>query len=421
MKTRRALISVLITLASLPSCVLSQACRPPSIVSEGRKVVFFTRDEGIRIPCVATGDRSLTYLWTKNGNPIDTSDFSNGGINIETGTGTIVIDSPHPSDAGYYQCHVTNQCGTALSVVSHVIHAFIHPFPPVSQPTVVEAAVGSSVVLTCTPPRSVPEPSMIWLLIGDDSSSYYHQLVTLDDRVTMDYFGNLYITNVHQDDSYGVESYACGATNHFTRSAVLGDDKRLVVRDNGSNTVSPTALLWSSPSDILALKGQEAKMKCIFAGNPLPSTSWERIDSQLDASRTFVDHNELVISDVQSSDSGVYRCSGLSSLDHHAVRRSFNLVVQSAPEWQSEPADITATSAGSAQFECSAVGIPEPTVQWFINGQPYQNLPDDPNRTLDGNILHFSSLDLSDSQVIQCNASNIHGYVWANAVLFVQG
>ncbi|GFO04368.1 neuronal cell adhesion molecule [Plakobranchus ocellatus] len=88
--------------------------------------------------------------------------------------------------------------------------------------------------------------------------------------------------------------------------------------------------------------------------------------------------------------------------------------------WQNEPTDITAAPGESAEFDCSAVGEPAPTLQWFINGQPLHESPDDPRRTLNGNILRFSSLTLGDSQVVQCNASNTHGYIWSDTYLFVQ-
>jgi len=37
------------------------------------------------------------------------------------------------------------------------------------------------------------------------------------------------------------------------------------------------------------------------------------------------------------------------------------------------------------------------------------------------NTLHFENVTESDAQVIQCNASNAHGYIFANAFLNVLG
>ena len=41
--------------------------------------------------------------------------------------------------------------------------------------------------------------------------------------------------------------------------------------------------------------------------------------------------------------------------------------------------------------------------------------------SVDANRLTLSNVKKSDTQVVQCNASNVHGYLLANAYLNVQG
>ena len=48
-------------------------------------------------------------------------------------------------------------------------------------------------------------------------------------------------------------------------------------------------------------------------------------------------------------------------------------------------------------------------------------LPYDSRRTFENGQLKFESLKEGDAQVIQCNASNQHGYIWADVSLSILG
>jgi len=49
------------------------------------------------------------------------------------------------------------------------------------------------------------------------------------------------------------------------------------------------------------------------------------------------------------------------------------------------------------------------------------DLVPDPRRIVDNNYVHYTNVTKTDAQVLQCNASNKHGYVFANAYLNVLG
>ncbi len=44
-----------------------------------------------------------------------------------------------------------------------------------------------------------------------------------------------------------------------------------------------------------------------------------------------------------------------------------------------------------------------------------------PRRTVNGGTLRYTNLTKTDAQVLQCNASNKHGYSYQNAYLNVLG
>ena len=45
----------------------------------------------------------------------------------------------------------------------------------------------------------------------------------------------------------------------------------------------------------------------------------------------------------------------------------------------------------------------------------------DPRRTVGPDFLAYTNVTKTDTEVIQCNASNTHGYIFANAYLRVRG
>jgi len=48
-------------------------------------------------------------------------------------------------------------------------------------------------------------------------------------------------------------------------------------------------------------------------------------------------------------------------------------------------------------------------------------LSNDPRRTVGPDFLAYTNVTKTDTAVLQCNASNTHGYIFANAYLRVRG
>lgn len=43
------------------------------------------------------------------------------------------------------------------------------------------------------------------------------------------------------------------------------------------------------------------------------------------------------------------------------------------PYWDEEPVDVTKGVEENVTFSCKALGRPEPKVNWFINGEPFES------------------------------------------------
>ena len=80
--------------------------------------------------------------------------------------------------------------------------------------------------------------------------------------------------------------------------------------------------IFQSPRDTTELEGQTAVFNCVVGGYPTPDVAWEKNGMELNVAahaRLSVSFNngnhQLIISNVQQSDAGQYRCVANNSLD----------------------------------------------------------------------------------------------------------
>ena len=111
---------------------------------------------------------------------------------------------------------------------------------------------------------------------------------------------SLQILHVLESDS---DSYFCSATN------VLGSAERktmLVVVSLPRFTVKPPARVFLSSGETLTLN-------CRATGDPQPIISWRKQGGQMPAGRSQQSNGDLVIRDLQMSDTGYYICVATSA------------------------------------------------------------------------------------------------------------
>jgi neuronal cell adhesion protein len=70
--------------------------------------------------------------------------------------------------------------------------------------------------------------------------------------------------------------------------------------------------LWTSEENKIALKGQTLTLKCIFGGLPTPDVTWRKTYGSIPEERSTLnlEKQELVITNLQYEDAGVYECRG---------------------------------------------------------------------------------------------------------------
>ncbi|GIY13215.1 neuroglian [Caerostris extrusa] len=382
------------------------------------------QDKPFILECEARGNPEPEYRWTKDGEPFDFA-VETGRINKQPHKGTLEVTTPYETDEGVYQCFAENSHGTSVSNAVHLRKSELNSF--LDEETKEEFVIeGEPLSLSCKPPTGYPKPTIFWIIQSNTGAlhSINSYKILMQARITVDPEGGLHFTNVTQEDALEDAQYACSATSMFRNEYKLGNKIMLRVEAAGipgQNEVPPTKL-YVSPPNIVALRDQKLELSCIFGGTPLPQIVWSKKGGSLQSNRvTYTNYGKtLKIRRADFQDEGTYVCTASNGVGN-PKSQSMAVTVQAAPYWVNAPNNTNGAEDEVVSFECVAGGVPKPEVEWFMNGVPMRDVKPNPRRRLDKstNVLTIEALKKSDTAVFQCNASNIHGYVFRDFYLNV--
>ncbi|XP_024915651.1 neurofascin homolog (chicken) a isoform X10 [Cynoglossus semilaevis] len=387
--------------------------QPPTIVKQSVKDYIVDPRDNIIIECEAKGNPVPTFTWRRNGK------FFNIGkdprVTMRKRSGTLEIgfrSGGRPEDyEGEYQCFAENDLGIALSnkILLRVSKAPLWP-KEVLEPVLVTE--GSPLVLTCNPPPGLPPPFTFWMNSGMTP-------IPQDKRVSMGVNGDLYFSNVMAQDAH--TDYSCNARFLFTHTIQQKNPFTLKVQT--SRKVAETTPTFLSPSGTesskMVLRDEKLLLECIAAGLPTPTIKWFKKGGDLPGRKVkFENFNKtLKIVSVSEEDAGSYVCMANNRLG--SIRHTIFVEVKAAPYWLDKPTDLVLAPDENGRLVCRANGNPKPTIQWLVNGQLIESSPPNPSRQVLGDTIIFRSVQMGSSAVYQCNASNQHGYLLANAFVSV--
>ncbi|EHA97965.1 Neural cell adhesion molecule L1-like protein [Heterocephalus glaber] len=269
---------------------------------------------------------------------------------------------------------------------------------------------GDPIVLPCNPPKGLPPLHIYWMNIELEH-------IEQDERVYMSQKGDLYFANVEEKDSRN--DYCCFAAFPRLRTIVQKMPMKLTV--NSSNSIKqrkPRLLLpppeSGSESSVTILKGDTLLLECFAEGLPTPQVEWKKMGGDLPKGRETKENygKTLKIENISYRDKGNYRCTANNFLG--TANHDFHVIVEEPPRWRKKPESGVYSTGSSGILLCEAEGEPQPTIKWRVNGFPIGN------HLFAGDVVFprevsFTNLHPNHTAVYQCEASNIHGTVLANA------
>ncbi|XP_072280975.1 neurofascin isoform X19 [Pyxicephalus adspersus] len=385
--------------------------QPPTITKQSVKNYIVDPRDNIIIECEAQGNPHPTFTWTRNGKFYNVA--KDPKVSFRRRSGTLVIDiygGGKPEDyEGEYQCLARNQHGTALSnkILLQVSRSPLWPKENLD-PVVVNE--GAFLILQCNPPPGLPPPVIFWM-----SSSM--EPIVQNRRVSQGLNGDLYFSNVLREDA--VTDYSCNARSHFTHTIQQKNPYTLkVLTTRGVPERIPTFLLPTGTSSTkLVLRDEDLLLECIASGVPTPEIMWYKKGGELPSQKLkFENYNKtLRISPVSEEDSGEYFCQASNKMG--SIRHTISVRVKAAPYWLDEPKNLILAPGENGRLVCRASGNPKPIIQWLMNGEAIS--APNPNFEVAGDTIIFREVQTGNSAVFQCNASNAHGYLLANAFVSI--
>uniref|UniRef100_A0A8C5UE56 Neural cell adhesion molecule L1-like protein n=1 Tax=Malurus cyaneus samueli TaxID=2593467 RepID=A0A8C5UE56_9PASS len=382
----------------------------PTITEQSHTQVAYPFDEDFTVKCEARGNPQPTFNWTKDGKPFDLS--SDPRIVTTNNSGTFVIQNRGIINnfQGKYRCFASNLLGTAMSEEIELIVPSVPKFPKEKiEPLDVEH--GDSVILHCNPPKGIPPLHIYWMNID-------LQHIPQDERVSMSLQGDLYFSNVEESDSRS--DYCCFAAFPRLRTIVQKMPMTLKVSrcESGSRSERKPKLLIppesaGSSSSVTVIKGGVLLLECIAEGLPTPHLSWVKVTGNMPKEEPETENfgKVLKIDQVTAADEGTYQCMASNPMGR--ARHEFHVHVEEPPQWLKKPEGGVFSVGNNLVLLCEAIGNPEPSIQWKINGMPIDGT------TFRGRVstreISLTNLQLQDSAVFQCEATNKHGTILASA------
>ncbi|XP_008821558.1 neurofascin isoform X5 [Nannospalax galili] len=387
--------------------------QPPTITKQSVKDHIVDPRDNILIECEAKGNPAPSFHWTRNSRFFNIA--KDPRVSMRRRSGTLVIDfrsGGRPEEyEGEYQCFARNKFGTALSNRIR-LQVSKSPLWPKENLDPVVVQEGAPLTLQCNPPPGLPSPVIFWM-----SSSM--EPISQDKRVSQGHNGDLYFSNVMLQDMQ--TDYSCNARFHFTHTIQQKNPFTLkVLTTRGVAERTPSFMYpQGTSSSQMVLRGMDLLLECIASGVPTPDIAWYKKGGDLPSDKAkFENFNKaLRITNVSEEDSGEYFC--LASNKMGSIRHTISVRVKAAPYWLDEPKNLILAPGEDGRLVCRANGNPKPTVQWMVNGEPLQSAPPNPNREVAGDTIIFRDTQISSRAVYQCNTSNEHGYLLANAFVSV--
>ncbi|KAM9743449.1 hemicentin-1 [Menidia menidia] len=343
--------------------------------------------EELTLECRANGIPAPHISWLKDGVTLEGSDTRH--ISVTPDGSTLTLLRLSAEDSGTYTCLAVSPAGQE----SRIYTLFVLVPPSISGETAVPREVqvtqDSIVTLECQATGN-PPPQISWLKNG-------HPLLLSPRTRLLSGDSLLRIAPVQLSDS-GV--YTCVASSR-AGLAELSYDVQVQVPP-GVDHIEPV-------EPVTVVQGSLVTLTCEARGVPPPTLTWMKDGQPLSLHRNLLldgQETRLQLPDVAPSDAGLYSC--VASNQAGSSTKSFNLTVLEPPKITSlgSPEQLTIAVNSALELDCSAVGVPPPTLSWLKDGRP---LGGSDIVQQDGRFVRISNVQVGDAGLYTCLASSPAG------------
>ncbi|QQS09860.1 MAG: immunoglobulin domain-containing protein [Phycisphaerales bacterium] len=267
----------------------------------------------------ATGTGTLTYQWRRN------------GVDISGATGTTyTIASVVLTSGAFYDCVVTNDCGSTTS----------NP----AQLTVVPSA------------EVVTQPQPVLTCLGSPAT---FSITWNGDSPTFQWRRNGVAISGATSDSYTIASVVPASAAFY--DCVLTDTCGNVTSNPALLTILGSASFTSQPSPATVCPGSPATFTVAVSGNT-PAFQWRKNGTNIGGATS----NSYTIASVIAGDAGSYDCV-VTDTCNTITSNAASLGVNTQVSVTGQPNPVTTCPGSPATFTVAASGT-APTFQWRKNG-----------------------------------------------------
>ncbi|XP_044798653.2 hemicentin-1 isoform X3 [Bubalus bubalis] len=343
----------------------------------------------ISLYCETNAAPAPTLTWYKDGHPLTSSER----VLILPGGRVLQIPRAKVEDAGRYMCVAVNEAGEdSLQYDVRVL------LPPVIKgangdlPEEVTVLVNRSVLMECSSSGS-PTPRSSWQKDG--------QPLLEDERHTL--LSNGRILQVLNSQITDIGRYVCVAEN------TAGSAKKYF----NLNVHVPPSVIGPNPENLTVVVNNFISLTCEVSGFPPPDLSWLKNEQPIKPNTNALivpGGRTLQIIRAKVSDGGEYTCIAINQAGEGKKKLSLTVYVPpSIKDHGSESLSVVNVREGtSVSLECGSNAVPPPVITWYKNGRM---LTESARLEIlaDGQMLHITKAEVSDTGQYVCRAINVAG------------
>uniref|UniRef100_A0A8C9YWH9 Contactin 3a, tandem duplicate 1 n=1 Tax=Sander lucioperca TaxID=283035 RepID=A0A8C9YWH9_SANLU len=287
-----------------------------------------TIDDTLVWECKASAKPKPSYLWLKNGEPLDPMEHDR----VQVNNGVLTISSLNLADIGMYQCVAENKHGRIFTNAELRVIAIAPDFSQNLLKAQTLARQGGDVLIECKPKMS-PRGVISWRK-GKEALRENHRVTVLDN-------GSLRISNVTKMDA-GL--YTCVARNQFG-----------VASSAGSLLVKEPTLITSPAGHLDVTVGESIVLPCQVSHDPTLDLKFTWFfNEQL---IHFGSHwayfekvggrsaGDIMIRNIQLRHAGKYTCAVQTKVDSVSIATDVVVRGPPGPPVDCQVTDMTETTA----------------------------------------------------------------------------